>query len=366
MIEIQSTPMNQRPTFSLLIVRALALLLILGSAGCDRMHWRSPVLVIGNPRITFVFGTVQVRPVGDDAEFHAAEVGETLAEGYTVKTGKDSKADIVFQTGMAVRLTDNSELLLEEQSIRKMLLNIKSGSLYGNFHRLFKEQEITVVTPTALASVRGTELGFEVREAAPPEEDGKDRDREAEQEESEPTPPSQETTVYTLSGLIELVNPTLPEEGVYLSYQNQSVVGEQAEPGEPERMGDDQVERLRRILNSIHLRDVILITDKITFDPGSADIDPSSFEELDRIVETLEDHDAVVRIDGHTDSEGPARFNRRLSLKRAGAIRDYLVSKGIPEDRLRVQGWGESRPVAGNDTSEGRRANRRVEFVIDE
>ena len=72
-----------------------------------------------------------------------------------------------------------------------------------------------------------------------------------------------------------------------------------------------------------------------------------------------------LRIDlqGHTDNIGSQNFNMKLSLRRSAAVKTYLVSKGVPADRLKTEGFGFSRPVATNKTKEGRAMNRRVELL---
>jgi OOP family OmpA-OmpF porin len=72
----------------------------------------------------------------------------------------------------------------------------------------------------------------------------------------------------------------------------------------------------------------------------------------------------VVEVAGHTDSVGSEEYNQGLSERRANTVRDYLASKGINASRLTARGYGEGRPVASNDTSEGRQENRRVELVV--
>jgi outer membrane protein OmpA-like peptidoglycan-associated protein len=71
-----------------------------------------------------------------------------------------------------------------------------------------------------------------------------------------------------------------------------------------------------------------------------------------------------VEIAGHTDSDGSELYNLRLSQARAQAVVDYLVSRGISPDRLVARGYGESRPVAPNDTPENKQKNRRTELKI--
>jgi outer membrane protein OmpA-like peptidoglycan-associated protein len=73
---------------------------------------------------------------------------------------------------------------------------------------------------------------------------------------------------------------------------------------------------------------------------------------------------ANVRIEGHTDSLGPDPYNQQLSLKRAESVKGYLVQHfALPPERMLAEGYGESRPIAPNDTSKGRSQNRRVQVV---
>jgi outer membrane protein OmpA-like peptidoglycan-associated protein len=86
---------------------------------------------------------------------------------------------------------------------------------------------------------------------------------------------------------------------------------------------------------------------------------------LSRLARTIRDGTGKVRIVGHTDSNGDAEPNRRLSLRRAQSVRDYLVSTyGIDPTRFTVDGQGEDSPITNNDTVAGRRANRRVEVFV--
>ena len=73
---------------------------------------------------------------------------------------------------------------------------------------------------------------------------------------------------------------------------------------------------------------------------------------------------ADLQVAGHTDSKGLAAYNERLSEERAMSVKQFLVDNGIAADRLTVVGYGESKPIATNDTEEGREANRRVEFSV--
>jgi outer membrane protein OmpA-like peptidoglycan-associated protein len=87
--------------------------------------------------------------------------------------------------------------------------------------------------------------------------------------------------------------------------------------------------------------------------------------ELDRLVRLLKKYPSMmIQIDGHTDDYGGYEYNMKLSLRRARAVVNYLVSEGVSEIRLIPRGFGKTRPVATNETDEGRQLNRRVEYTI--
>jgi OOP family OmpA-OmpF porin len=105
----------------------------------------------------------------------------------------------------------------------------------------------------------------------------------------------------------------------------------------------------------------------IRFETGSASIDRDSLALLDRLVETASRCQATpIEVAGHTDAAGDDAANQALSEKRAQAVVDYLVRAGLPSDRLTAVGYGSTRPVASNDSDEGRAQNRRIEFVVKE
>lgn len=106
-------------------------------------------------------------------------------------------------------------------------------------------------------------------------------------------------------------------------------------------------------------------TQGILFDMGSADVRPESTPTLIEISQVMKEHpDLRVAIEGHTDSMGSADANKTLSQKRAEAVRSILIEKfDVEASRLEAAGHGQERPVASNDTSEGRQMNRRVELV---
>lgn len=100
----------------------------------------------------------------------------------------------------------------------------------------------------------------------------------------------------------------------------------------------------------------------VLFDTGKADINPRFYTELKDLAQFLQDNPTSnVVIEGHTDSQGSAELNQELSQQRATAIANVLVdSFRIASDRVKGIGYGATRPVASNDTEDGRRENRRV------
>ena len=111
----------------------------------------------------------------------------------------------------------------------------------------------------------------------------------------------------------------------------------------------------------------ILVTfdSDVLFALNSADLSNRAKSELNKLVVLLEDRpQARLVVDGHTDATGPAAFNQTLSEKRAQSVKAHLVSRGMQANRIRTNGYGQTRPIASNDTPEGRLKNRRVEITI--
>jgi OmpA-OmpF porin, OOP family len=103
----------------------------------------------------------------------------------------------------------------------------------------------------------------------------------------------------------------------------------------------------------------------VFFDFDKYDLRPESFVELDRVVGFLKEYPKVeIEMSAHTDSRGSDAYNITLSDNRAKSVREYILSKGIDPARISSKGYGETKPVASNDTDDGRQLNRRVEFMI--
>jgi outer membrane protein OmpA-like peptidoglycan-associated protein len=112
--------------------------------------------------------------------------------------------------------------------------------------------------------------------------------------------------------------------------------------------------------------DAIVINDKILFEFDKAVIRPESFELMDEITQVIKDNPRIkkISIEGHTDDDGKASYNTKLSQKRADSVMKYLVEHGVEPERLTAKGFGEDVPLVPNDTEENKEKNRRVEFII--
>ncbi|MCU0575607.1 MAG: OmpA family protein [Desulfobacterota bacterium] len=103
----------------------------------------------------------------------------------------------------------------------------------------------------------------------------------------------------------------------------------------------------------------------VTFKTDSADINAGFYDVLNSVVLVLKEFDkTLIDVYGHTDSVGSDSYNQTLSERRAASVGQYLMSQGVDGRRVATQGFGESRPIAGNDTESGRQQNRRVELQL--
>ena len=109
----------------------------------------------------------------------------------------------------------------------------------------------------------------------------------------------------------------------------------------------------------------VAVLKNIFFDPNRYDLKPESGAELDEVVQLLKDNPTLkIQINGHTDNSGNPTDNIKLSEDRARSVTTYLVAKGIAPARLSSKGWGDTQPISGNNTPEGRARNRRTELKV--
>ena len=131
----------------------------------------------------------------------------------------------------------------------------------------------------------------------------------------------------------------------------------------------EKAKRLQQELAELHAkqtkRGLVLTLGDVLFETNKADLLPGAMRSIDKLARFLEDNpNRKVLIEGHTDSRGSDAYNLKLSQKRADAVRQALISRGILSNRIIAKGYGEKYPVASNLISAGRQQNRRVEIVI--
>lgn len=110
----------------------------------------------------------------------------------------------------------------------------------------------------------------------------------------------------------------------------------------------------------------IEITEKVMFDYNKASIKAESHSLLADVAKVISEHKEIkkIRVEGHTDADGQDAYNKKLSQQRADAVKAFLVKSGIKGKFLESVGYGEEKPIADNDSEEGKEKNRRVEFVV--
>lgn len=105
--------------------------------------------------------------------------------------------------------------------------------------------------------------------------------------------------------------------------------------------------------------------DNVFFDSGKSSLRAESYKELNELAEYMKAKKSlVIEIAGHTDNVGSSESNQKLSEARANEVRNYLIKKGIPAERVQAKGYGHTQPVASNDNEAGRQKNRRTEVRI--
>ena len=145
----------------------------------------------------------------------------------------------------------------------------------------------------------------------------------------------------------------------YVAEQKAAIAQSQAVE---QRSQDELVQQLRAERTS---RGMVVTLEDVLFEVNGAALQPGAQTELLRLADYLKRNpDRKTLIEGHTDNTGGSDYNLQLSQLRAQSVESYLVSSGVPADRIRAIGYGETRPEAPNDSATGRQQNRRVEIVI--
>jgi outer membrane protein OmpA-like peptidoglycan-associated protein len=130
-----------------------------------------------------------------------------------------------------------------------------------------------------------------------------------------------------------------------------------------------RVQLLRQFNAILQTRDtargLIVNMSDVLFDTAKFSLRPLAREKLAKVAGIVSGHPGLrLDVEGHTDSVGGDEYNQRLSEQRGSSVRDYLVQQGMPSSSVTAKGFGKTRPVASNDTAQGRQQNRRVELVI--
>ncbi|HRO74691.1 MAG TPA: OmpA family protein [Crocinitomicaceae bacterium] len=175
--------------------------------------------------------------------------------------------------------------------------------------------------------------------------------------------------IYKTAYLGVIKNPN--KVGMECGYENNVVelAGKKARLGLPTFIQNFFTQKVQSDITYFNPAKVVLdkaiILKNITFDFAKFTLKSSSFVELDKVVTLLKSNPTYkIALTGHTDNIGNKTANLTLSLNRANAVKEYLVSKGIDKNRITTDGKGSGQPVVNNDTDENRETNRRVEFVL--
>lgn len=160
---------------------------------------------------------------------------------------------------------------------------------------------------------------------------------------------------------------TLPKKGIFgYTVQREGFFPLSGNVDFTESVSDIKLEQdmILATVEQMQEQDIRLPLNNLFFETAKYDIKPRSFPELNRLAEWIGRYDLEIEIMGHTDDVGEEADNRLLSQNRADAVKEYLVGRGAPVDRIMATGFGEDQPIATNNTTEGRAQNRRVEIRI--
>ncbi|MGE5364917.1 MAG: OmpA family protein [Bacteroidota bacterium] len=133
---------------------------------------------------------------------------------------------------------------------------------------------------------------------------------------------------------------------------------------------DKQAEEMKRDVEGARVERIgegikITFPSGILFETNSSELQPEAQDNIVKLAKILNKYkDTNVLIEGHTDSDGTDAYNQKLSERRAAAVTQYAESNGVSSSRITMKGYGESQPVASNDSPDGKRQNRRVEIAI--
>ncbi|MDC7225995.1 MAG: OmpA family protein [Spirochaetales bacterium] len=323
--------------FLLAAVILVAVILIARSISADKLALRSPVRVMHNPKVTWAVPDAEVCKTssGDWTEIGP---GQRLVAGSSIKTGHYGNVDISFDEGTLIRVAEDTIAKIDDISLVNVKLSLDEGRLITKFRKITGREIHKVSTPDVVCGIRGTELIVEVGES--------------------------DTMVYGMSGITEVASVQYPEQPVLLGFQQKSRIIDGNTPESPEDMTDEEIAYFRRQLDSMHDSEVFFIATDLKFKPDSAEFEAGSEEVLEGLAKIIKRKRLELEIAGHTADVGDRASQYDLSRKRAITVMEALIGLGVKEKRLRTIGYGGSKPIADNESAEGRAMNRRVEFII--
>jgi outer membrane protein OmpA-like peptidoglycan-associated protein len=160
----------------------------------------------------------------------------------------------------------------------------------------------------------------------------------------------------------------LADERASLAQQKEATAAERAARLEAEKKASDAMDALSKSLavKSDPRGTVITLSGGVLFATGQATILANAQAQLNQVADALKTQaERHFTVEGHTDNQGTDKINDDLSARRATAVRDYLVVRGVSANAISAQGFGSKRPIGANGNPEGRAMNRRVEIIVD-
>ena len=179
---------------------------------------------------------------------------------------------------------------------------------------------------------------------------------------------TQRAIIENQQGKLQKTEIQLAKERDTLAQQRQMTEEERQKRIEAEKKAQDAMDALSKSLavKADTRGTVITLSGGVLFATGQATILPGAQAQLNQVADALKTQaEHHFTIEGHTDNQGTDAINNELSNRRANAVRDYLIVRGVAAAAITAQGVGSTRPVADNRTTEGRAMNRRVEIIVD-
>jgi len=179
---------------------------------------------------------------------------------------------------------------------------------------------------------------------------------------------TQAQIISAQQGQLASAQDQIARERASLAQQKQLTEQERAARLDAEKKAKDAMDALSKSLavKADTRGTVITLSGGVLFATGQATILPGAQAQLNQVADALKTQaEHHFTVEGHTDNQGTDAINNDLSSRRANAVREYLIVRGVSADAISAQGFGSTRPVADNRTTEGRAMNRRVEIVVD-